>query len=1191
MPSHGVPESSSTRFPAAVRRTAAALSATALLTALSVALPVTGTPGDVALADGEAAAATEAEAVELAAELDEPVEVTGKREERRTVYAEPDGSFTAREYANPVRVLKGGEWVEPDATLVRHDDGSITPEAATIGLSLSPGGDVPLAVLTRAGQEMSLEWPEPLPEPELNGNEALYPSVAEDVDLVVRAEVDGFSHVLVVHTPEAARSPELSELRLGTGVDGVELTQDGEGLTAVDSGAGGAVFEAAEPLMWDSGRGEEGGEAAVPRSRSAEEPPRGADVEGAHPQDGPLESSRVSSVDVEIDGDDLVLRPEPEMIADEETSYPLYIDPVWKTATRTAWAMVSSGYPGTSYWKFSGEDNEGAGRCPQLAGDPYYCNNSGTKRLLYRIPTGAYADKQILSAELAVTLRHTYDSGSHPVKAYRTGMFTTSTNWNSQPSWVRHQDTKSPSNPASSCTPTNQNVRFDVSDAVSSASSGGWSTTSFGLRAGDESTYTQWKRFCDNAHLEVHYNTVPDTPDQAWMGMSPGGGCVYGSDRPYVDEPPRLSAYLSDGDEFSSATEKLKAQFRVFWTDEDGVEQEHTYTTSEKAAGSFFHYQVPDDIPENTVIAWIVRASDGHAWGPWSWAGSQTRCQFVYDSAAPEAPEISSDDFPADDSWHDGVGVYGDFTISSPSDDIVEYRYGINEDPSPDNTLTPDTDGTATLTTSPWFEGPHSLYVEAVDRAGKTSVRAGHLFLVDGGRPAVGQWSMNDDTGSDGAADASGGGHTALAGDGATFGVQGPGEDPSRAVALDGSDGAYLAPSAHLVDTTGLYSAAAWVRLDDLDRDQVVVSQDGNEGPGFTLGYDASDRAWRLAFPEADATAAGETAVSADTAVMEGEWVHVAFAYDGHANTARLFVNGIQEGDVERGTTWHAPGDVQIGRALAGGGVFDRHLDGALADVRVFDRLVHGYEFDRLRMLPVDRRGYWPFNDVADDGTSPDADGLSPMALNGDASIYTADPLQGDSALMGPGHLRLDGDADSAGALVDEHLGGSFTVSARSRLAAAEPGETMTVLSQNAYSSLVDIRYNADSGRWEAVLSNWDEGGADTTVLEATDVSPSSEQRGDHLALVFDSFTQEVRFYVNGTRASTRAFHPLWPTPEALDEDEYAPWPLLNVGRAKDGNDWDQHFSGAVDDVRVYSGAADDALISALNRTTENPEL
>ncbi|MFV2198328.1 LamG-like jellyroll fold domain-containing protein [Nocardiopsis sp. LOL_012] len=1166
---------------------------TAMSTVLSATAPLTGT--DTAYAD-EPTAATEAQASAQAAELGERVEVTGLRQERRTVYAEPDGSFTALEHINPVRVMRDGQWTEPDATLVRNDDGTITPTAATVGLSLSPGGDGPLAVLNRVGKEMALQWPTPLPEPELDGDEARYPAVAPDVDLIVRADVDGFSHVLVVHTPEAAASEELAELRLGTQVDGVELAENGTGLEAVDTGAGGAVFEAAQPLMWDSGttgpdtaeQGEQEGDTATePRAL----PPGTADAEGDHPEQGPLESSRVSSVDVELDGTDLVLRPDQEMVADPETTYPLYIDPVWKTSTLSAWAMVSSGYSSTSYWKFSGEDHEGTGQCPQLYGDPYYCNGVGTKRLLYRIPTSAYADKQILSAELAVTLYHTYNSTAYPVRAYRTGGFNSSTTWSNQPSWASHEDTKSPSNPAGSCTPTNQNVRFDVSDAVSSAASGGWSTTSFGLRAGDESTYLQWKRFCDNAHLEVQYNTVPDTPDQDTLSLSPGGACVYGSDRPYVDEAPRLSAYLDDDDHSSSAVEQLKAQFRVFWTDGQGQEQELTHTTSEKAAGSYFSYQVPDTIPENTTIGWIVRASDGDAWSPWSWTGAQTRCEFVYDSTAPDEPEISSADFPADDAWHDGVGVYGEFTLSSPSTDVAEYRYGVNEDPSAAHTLTPDGDGDATLAWTPTREGPHSLYVEAVDQAGKVSTRASHLFLVDAGRPAVGQWGMADDTGSAGAADASSGGHIATAGDGTAFGDQGPGGTASRAAALDGTDGAYLAPGAHLVDTTGLFSAAAWVRLDDLTRDQVVLSQDGTGEPGFTLGYDASDQAWRLSFPESDMYALGGWSVSAQATVTEGEWAHLAFSHDGRANLTRFYVNGSLEGTVERTTVWYAPGEVQIGRAATRSG-YDRHLHGALADVRVFDRLVTAGEVERLRSLPVERTGYWRFNE-ASGGTSPEHAGGEDMHLDGDAAIYESDPWFGDSALLGQGHLQLDGDGDAADAYDETVMQGSFTVSVRARLAAAEPAETMSVLSQSLFGTLFDIRYSADSGRWEALLAHEDTDTAQTTVLTADNTAPSSENRGDHLALVFDAFAQEARFYVNGTHAQTAPFSPGWQT--GFDQNQMRalvlPTPRLNAGRSRADNDWQQYFSGAVDDVRVYSGAADETLLSALNRTTENPEL
>ncbi|MFW6639122.1 LamG-like jellyroll fold domain-containing protein [Nocardiopsis algeriensis] len=1189
MSTHGssaMPRSRTSRLP---RRLLASLSTVILITALGVALPITDTGGgDAAHAEEEPTAMTEAGAAELAAERGERVEVTGLREERRTVYADPDGTFTALEHVNPVRVMQNGEWVEPEAALVHREDGTITPRAATMGLSLSAGGDAPLATLTRAGKELSISWPGTLPEPELDGDEARYTSVLPDVDLIVRAEVDGFSHLLVVHTPEAAADPGLAELRLALETTGLEVTSGDEGaLAAIDTGAGGTVFEAPQPLMWDSGTAAEDGAessdtAAGDSVRLLTEDEGAPQQNGAtadeDPEEGPLESSRISSVGVTLEEGALVLRPDQAMIGDEDTAYPLYIDPVWKTSTLSAWAMVSSGYSGTSFWKFSGKDHEGVGRCPQLSGDPFYCNGAGVKRLFYRIPTTAYHGRQILSAELAVTIYHSYNSTGYPVQAYRTGSFSSSTKWSNQPSWSQRQDTKSPTKPTASCTATNQNVRFDVSGAVGDAAANKWKTTSFGLRAGDESTHVQWKRFCDNAQLEVRYNTAPDTPQQSRLQMSPGGACIGGDKRPYVDEAPRLTAYLRDKDHSSSNTEKLKAQFRVFWTDASGAEQELTHTTSMKASGSYFHYQVPDSIPEGTVIAWIVRASDGHAWSPWSWDGAQTRCQFVYDSTAPEEPEIASEDFPADDEWHDGVGTYGTFTVSSDSSDVVEYRYGINKDPSPGNTLTPDADGRATLTWTPEHDGPHSLYVEAVDRAGKTSTRANHLFLVQSGRPAVGQWAMSEDETADAAADASGNGNTAAAGSGATFGIQGPGGTGSLAVALDGTSGAYLAPDAHLVDTTGLFSATAWARVDDLERDQAVLSQDGTGEPGFVLGYDASDRAWRLSFPEADMYALGEWGVSADAPVAEGQWTHLALVHDSHLNTSRLYVNGALSGTVTRDTVWPARGDVQIGRSVTRSG-YERHLHGALSDVRVFDRIVTAEEIGALRALPVDRTGYWPFTTAAD-GTSPEAAGGAPMVLAGDASVHLSDPWTGDSALVGEGHLQLDGDEDHASAQAGT-AHGSFTVSVRARLASAEPSRSMTVLSMpGEHHSLFDIRYGADSGRWEIELAHEDTDTPETTVLTAADTAPSSENRGDHLALVYDAFAREVRLYVNGAHAQTQPYSHAWT----------APGPVSG-GRALLGGEWEQYFSGALDDVRLYAGAADATLVSALSRTTETPEL
>ncbi|MBW8740093.1 MAG: hypothetical protein JF621_24300 [Streptomyces turgidiscabies] len=71
-----------------------------------------------------------------------------------------------------------------------------------------------------------------------------------------------------------------------------------------------------------------------------------------------------------------------------------------------------------------------------------------------------------------------------------------------------------------------------------------------------------------------------------------------------------------------------------------------------------------------------MRAGDGTLWGPWNSDVGGGSCEFVYDSEAPAKPTVSSPEYPDDHGmWHDGVGVYGTFTVDSASDDTVSYRY------------------------------------------------------------------------------------------------------------------------------------------------------------------------------------------------------------------------------------------------------------------------------------------------------------------------------------------------------------------------------------------------------------------------------------------------------------------------------------------------------------------------------------
>ncbi|WP_176738182.1 LamG domain-containing protein [Micromonospora inyonensis] len=1111
---------------------------------------------------------TEAEALVAAAALNQPVEVLAHRSEYRDVFAQPDGTLIANDHAQPVRVTRGDAWVPADAALVTQPDGSITPTAALIDMRLSPGGTTPLMVVMRDQQSMTLTWPHgPLPTPVLSGDQAVYPDVLQDVDLVTNVSVEGFSNVLVLKTPEAANLPELQDLRLGVTADGLTVEEtEGGGVVALDPATSNPVLEADAPTMWDSGSGEGG----TLRSLST-----ASDPEDASPR-GPGDSSAVASVDLEYASGNLTLTPDAGMLDDPETTFPVYIDPVWQSSTNSAWAMVDSGYPSEEYWKFDGKRHERIGRCPSL------CDNSQVKRLFYRLAT-PYAGTTILSAEFRVTMQHAYNSTARAAAVYlMSSGISTATNWSNQPggaSWSGAilQDTKSPTSTQSTCTATNQNVAWNVKAAVDLAVVNRWSTITLGLRAANESDSTHSKRFCDNGLLSVRYNRAPLIANQSELTTSPGGQCVYGSAAPYVDVPPKLVAVLRDPDHSSAHTEKIKAEFRVTWTPAGGTLQSHTLTTGLLSSGSPFTVTAPPGIAQNVPISWEVRASDGTSWGPWSSDGSREVCQFRYDTTNPSAPDVDSVTYlPADtadngtanasaciedDDWHGSIGVPGSFTFDSAATDVVEYRYGFNVNPSPTNVLRPATDG-GPVTLANWTptgEGPQRINVQAVDRAGRLSSIASCTFRV-GKRPPAAQWSLSDVAG-DPVADDQFGGHDATVGSGVTLGVEGPGGASDSAASFDGTANGYLATTTNVLNTSASFAVSGWFKVDDTTRRQTAVSQDGVGEPGFTLGVEAGS--WVFRMPVTAVDSLGEWKVTAPGATTG--WTYVAASFDAVQKVMSLQVGAAAPVTAQRRSLARSLGPVQLGRRIVKGGYAD-YWAGDMADISVFDRLVLASEVTGLKKTAPSRKAYWRLN--AESGkVSPEHGNGAGMTLGVDATIYQHPAL----SLLGGGHLALTAKPGSyASTPTSADMAGSFTIAARVKLTSNCAGTPMTVLSQKGtHNSSVIVRCNA-AGTWEMAVPGTDTVGATSTAVD-TGTRPRTLGKGDHLALVYNGYTREMLLYVNGV--PTDAIELITP---------FTATGGLQLGRAFVDDGYREHLSAAVDDVRVYDGVADTTLVQRL---------
>ncbi|WP_187285301.1 LamG domain-containing protein [Streptomyces sp. OR43] len=664
-----------------------------------------------------------------------------------------------------------------------------------------------------------------------------------------------------------------------------------------------------------------------------------------------------------------------------------------------------------------------------------------------------------------------------------------------------------------------------------------------------------------------------------------GKACGTGDDTPYVPESPRLSALLYDPEEDNQPSESspVKGEFETWWTDAAGVEQRRTYTTITLSSGVRFNWTMPDDIPANTVVSWHVRANDGEATSAWSDEGDGSVCSFVYDDVNPEKATISSPEYPnpEDVFWVDGVGVYGHFTMDSPSDDVVAYAYGFLGGPY--GTVSAERPGAAvTVPYLPLTAGPQRLTVRALDRAGRSSGSSSYDFNVQNGRAPVARWKLDDPAGSRTAHAETG--SVARAGTGVTFGGPAPaGTGTTATVGLDGSGHGFLTTDAPATDIRTSFAISAWARPAETGRTMTVASQDADGKPGFGLGMRSQDPGPVWSFAIGGARVSGGTPET-------GEWAHLLGLYDAETGRAQLYVNGQEVGTAAEATPAEAAGAFQIGRARGTTGYRDR-WHGDIGDVRVHDRVVVPGEVSELALRKPKLLGHWSMDD-ATDGASPEQSDGVPLRLGTGASIYRGsdnscipeidpDCTYVPPPLVGDGHMRLDGETGYAaadGPVVD--TGDSFTLGVVVRLADSAPAHPMTVLSQaGEHTNAFKVRYEPSTHTWQLVMPEKDEAGSPEKVVSRIAGADGGEGQGHRLAVIYDDGTDTIKLYLDGyTNAEATA-----PLPNGWHSTGD-----LQIGRTKAGDGWGEYLHGDVDEVQAYSGALRDRDVSSLGWGT-NP--
>ncbi|MFG2677708.1 LamG domain-containing protein [Streptomyces sp. NPDC048392] len=1081
-----------------------------------MAYPVDGEPlAAASLSEGQRALAA-------AQESGQRVEVTGERTERTTVFANPDGAtFTLEESVVPVRVREpDGGWKAPDATLERRSDGTVAPKGAAVQMVLSGGGDAgPLARIEDEGRSLALNWAGELPAPSLDGSRAVYPEVLPGVDLQVAVTPESFQPVFVVKTPEAAASDELERLTFGLKTSHLTVREGAVGSLAAVDGNGTTVFKAPPARMWDSA-GQNAADGGVqPQLMTADttSPAEPSDPSETAPSGSGLEPGQgdtVARMDVEVGQGELSVIPDADMLAtSDESAFPLFIDPAVSLNESERTLLRSDGYESYGWGNGGDGDGKGVGRCGSWK--VYYCGPGYVQRLYFEFSPSSLKGKRVLDATFRVTEPWAFQCDPRTVDLIRTTNISSSTTWSSRPKELdKMVDRTVSAGRGSACDPDSPDAKIEFNDAadesdenltatVRNFAAGKFSRLTLELSARDESDTSAWKRFRNDATLDVDFVGLPDTP--TGVGVQGGGT----STAPVCERSAADPARVSDPTPTLMATAQTKqggekeAQLRVYfdldvyntdktWTDVppgNGELRPSTGYAADNRALTLMWSKLTDGKLYRLRVSGRSYYNGGSSYiqGP----SSDGYCYFRIDSTGPEAPQVtvgspytpcvSNNCAPG---GGPGEGATFTFRPGTGDADNVAYQYKLSSGAAWSGELK---GSTASAVITPPRAGLYRVYVRAKDTVGRWGAQSVTDFLVDAGDDPVGRWHFAETSGA--AADSA----TADGADDATLAGAAVRDDRGRrglithdsddrpldtpvtdqGLSVDGSTG-YASTAGQVLETRASYTLSTWVRLSETPtRNLTVLSQDGTHRSPFYLGYEHAADAWALRAVSQDAAVgSGWTYQQASASVSPavGVWTHLTGVYDAQAQEIRLYVNGILHDRAPYATAWAASGSLQIGRTRWSDTYTD-YFTGSIDETAVWQRALTPTEIADEAALS-NSPGHAAVELVAD--WSADQ-GSGSSVLDTTSGYGRTLALTGGAALDGE-TVVLDGVDDAAvapGPLVDDT--GSFTVTALAaldsdKLLAKPVGYTGQVLGQRT----------ADGSAWGI----WFERGEDKTVWD-----------------------------------------------------------------------------------------------------------
>ncbi|WP_274543617.1 FG-GAP-like repeat-containing protein [Streptomyces sp. 111WW2] len=687
---------------------AAAVAVPSALSVPAASAAVSSTVADAEAASDPVADGSKSEedyALEQAAATGQPYELLSARTESSDTWALPDGTWSVKRHGTPVRMLRNGAWIPTDPTLQFAPDGRVSPKASTVAVSFSGGGSGPMLTGVKDGRTLSLTWPKALPKPTLAENVATYADVLPGVDLQLKAEVEGFSQLLVVNTPEAARNPELASLKYELDTVGVTVSTDSEtGTVTAANPAGQTVFTSPSPLMWDSTTITSAGTSSAVKALASEgETPADAFVPPPGAQDAHMPTT--------VSGDTLEITPDQELLTGSDTRYPVYIDPSWAWGERQNWTRVYKAYPKNSYWNSKDVLRVG-----------YEAQSGGSNRIsrsFFQLGVADVKSAKIKSATFRIRNTWSWSCQSRPVELHSVGAISKKTTWNNQPTKGALLDTVNDSkgwSQTEDCAAGN--LEFDATSPVATAAAKGAASINLGLYASNEADTFGWKKFDPKSFtLEIKYNNPPKKP--SGLGTNPRTACTGGG----LIGNARVSIYAKIDDKDAG---NLTAQYQVF---KSGSSTALVDKSIPAAKGKIATLAVPDVYLPTGSYTWRVRGKDHDGdYSPWS-----TTCTFDVDRTRPgNPPVITSSDgkFPSGEAgWPTVTGKAreaGQFTFAPNGVTDVDHYIWFTDHQPDLGTAAP---GTPVTITPPGY-GPHLVHAYSVDKAGNRSDTATYLYYA-----------------------------------------------------------------------------------------------------------------------------------------------------------------------------------------------------------------------------------------------------------------------------------------------------------------------------------------------------------------------------------------------------------------------------------------------------------------------------